>query len=506
MIYIVKKLNQNSVEYKYTSPTLYFDFPYEIKEVDFDNIIYSYLKNEIVILSSGDLIYENKYLNYINTYALGKILWGCGINNNELVDYDISFINKATLSGARDYGIGDNIYVPDVSCMHEAFDKQYIIKYEKVLYFEEKDPLPNMNLPKMSNIMPQTIEEALEFIGSGEIVITNSFYGAYWGTLLGRKIIVLEDLKIKFLSFKYFPTICLDKKNVDQYYILCKSYPQALEDSRNINKEYFNKVKNIINILLDIPEKREKLKNKLLKYKNVNKINPFDPVYIKEEINSFIKDIDFSNENIFVLFNEINFDEYLYSSFRFELNEMLFYLNSNDIKYLFSVENIQRAYMAIKKARGNVLIVGLDVGFSAIKIAEKSNVNSVLVVENDINLINIFNDIYKNKKALNKISFVVNKNIKDIVNDYDFIYLENSFIKTNNEDFLELIQNKNVYFAGKEYSALLSLYNNPEEEVDDDTLAFLAKWCFTKVYTNLVIGDIFMPNLQKNMKEKYNEL
>ncbi len=335
MIYIVRKLNQNSIEYKYALPTLYFDFPYEIKEVDFDDIIYSYLKNEIVILSSGDLICKNEYLDYINIYALGKILWGCGINNNELVNYDISFIDKATLSGARDYGVGDNIYVPDVSCMHNAFDKQYDIKNEKILYFEEKDPLPDIDLPKMSNIEPQTLEEALEFIGSGDIVITNSFYGAYWGTLLGRKVIVLDGLKIKFLSFKYSPIICLDNKNIEQYYALCKSYPEALEDSRNINKEYFNKVKNIINILLDIPEKRENLKNKLFKYKNINKINPFDPTYIKEEIHSFISDIDFSNENIFVLFNEINFDEYLYSSFRFELNEMLFYLNSNYIKYSF---------------------------------------------------------------------------------------------------------------------------------------------------------------------------
>jgi hypothetical protein len=114
--------------------------------------------------------------------------------------------------------------------------------------------------------------------------------------------------------------------------------------------------------------------------------------------------------------------------------------------------------------------------------------------------------MYKNKVAINKISFA-NANAKGFINskDYDFIYLEDSFVKNNKEELPELIQNKNALFAGKEYFDLLSLYND-SGEVDEDSLVFLAKWCFTRIYGNLVIGDVFILNLQGNMKEKYNAI
>ncbi len=471
MIYFVNRLDPRSIEYKYASPAHYFVFPDKILEIDFNNLVNFYFKDEIVIFTGGDVIRKSNVLDYVNIYALGKILWGSGIDNVVISDYDLSFIKKSTLAGARDFGLSNNIYVPDVSCMHSAFDKQREATEEMVLYFEGEDL--GLNLPKKSNLEPKTLSEALDFLASGNIVVTNSFYGAYWATLLNRKVIVIDNPHMKYLSLKYPPTFCLDKNNLEQYCQFCRSFPGSLEDSRKRNREYFVKVQNIINALLEIPEKREKLKNKLLKYKNIYKTNPFDPEFIKSEIASFIQDTNTLDKNTSVFFVETNYDEYLFSSHRFELNCMLFALNSKT-RPTFGPSSIQRAFTAIKKAYGNVLIIGLDIGYSAIKIAEKNNVNSVTVVEEDMHLIDIFNNVYKDKTAMNKISFTQDDNR----NGYDFIYVED--INKKREGDL---------FAGKEYIDLLSVYNGGE--ADEDSLAFLAQWCFTKVHGNLTIGDIF---------------
>lgn len=36
------------------------------------------------------------------------------------------------------------------------------------------------------------LETAVSFLGSSEVVLTTSYHGLYWATLLGRKVIVLE--------------------------------------------------------------------------------------------------------------------------------------------------------------------------------------------------------------------------------------------------------------------------------------------------------------------------
>ena len=50
------------------------------------------------------------------------------------------------------------------------------------------------------------METILDFLGSGETILTSSFHGAYWGTLLGRKVLAFP-FSSKFFTLKHRPKL-----------------------------------------------------------------------------------------------------------------------------------------------------------------------------------------------------------------------------------------------------------------------------------------------------------
>lgn len=180
-----------------------------------------------------------------------RILWGAGFNDKFTENpYDIDwpeYMSKFHLVGVRDFDT-DYRWVPCASCMHPAFDKKYEVTNE-VVWFEHKkrlldnrvfDKLPAPRMINTGNNMDQTIE----FLGSAEVVITNSYHGVYWATLLGKKVVCIP-WGSKFYSFKHPPTMANDKIWVD---MINKAidYPDALLECRAANKSFYEDVKTLI--------------------------------------------------------------------------------------------------------------------------------------------------------------------------------------------------------------------------------------------------------------------
>ena len=181
-----------------------------------------------------------------------RILWGAGHNSRDVnedsytVDYP-SYINKFHLVGVRDWNT-DYRWVPCASCMHEAFDKEYEIKNE-IVWFEHKkkmidgkwfDVLP---APRMVN-SGQNMEQIIEFLASGKTVVTNSYHGVYWATLLGRNVVCIP-WGSKFGMFKH-PPVMANEKNWQDKISAAVSYPKALQECRKANKEFYSDVVNLI--------------------------------------------------------------------------------------------------------------------------------------------------------------------------------------------------------------------------------------------------------------------
>ena len=196
----------------------------------------------------------NEYLNSLENRSAPTILWGAGTNEDvgnkrpKSPNYP-GWLNFFSHVGLRDW---TNAYkwAPCASCMHPSFNQKYPIK-NKVIWFEHKK-----QLIKSSNFGPEPVprfvnsganmEQTIELLGSANTILTNSYHGAYWGTLLGKKVIVLGPWSSKFYSLKHKPYLLgkpagwLDA--VDEAPI----YPNALEEARNATKDFWTKVKAVL--------------------------------------------------------------------------------------------------------------------------------------------------------------------------------------------------------------------------------------------------------------------
>lgn len=181
-----------------------------------------------------------------------KIIWGAGhnkrdVNKREELSWP-KWFKDFDLVGVRDYLQGYD-WVPCASCMHPAFDKEYEIK-NKIVWFEHKKQLVKgaefglLPIPRLVN-SGQNIEQTIEILGSAEIVVTNSYHGVYWATLLGRKVICVDPWSSKFFFFKHMP-IMAKSRNWEEKLDEAVSYPNALAECREANLNFWNKVKTII--------------------------------------------------------------------------------------------------------------------------------------------------------------------------------------------------------------------------------------------------------------------
>ena len=221
------------------------------------------LKNKIIIIGGGSLFlsYFEKSINNLLKLAKDNILiiWGVGYDNYlwEKTLLNFSFDNVYKI-GLRDYPAKYD-YVPCASCLSELFDiyKSNTNKGKYCLYLYEdysaeiKDDLSE--LPCLTNKGTVSFSQVLDFLGSYEIILTNSYHGMYWGTLLGKKIIVLPwiDKKgnvgftYKFKMFKYTPCFCKNWKEYKNFESKLKSYPQALSECRDLNNKFYQQIKDL---------------------------------------------------------------------------------------------------------------------------------------------------------------------------------------------------------------------------------------------------------------------
>jgi len=83
------------------------------------------------------------------------------------------------------------------------------------------------------------LESVIQFLSTGEFVITNSYHGAYWAQLLGRKVIS-SSWSTKFLNMKHQVILA----NPNEWYSKmdqATSY-DILEEYRDCNDKFFKKI------------------------------------------------------------------------------------------------------------------------------------------------------------------------------------------------------------------------------------------------------------------------
>ena len=233
---------------KFSVPVRYFDFK------NYLYVDYLAALNKKVELTDnivvGGGVYINSFLSeFLNDKNKQLIAWGIGLFQGETIDF-----SNAKLVGLRDYNRKEinnkNVfYCPCVSCMHSSFDKKYSVKNNIVAYIhkiktKEEDYKQIADIPHKTN--EDNFEDVINFLGSSNFVITNSYHGVYWATLLGKKVIAIP-YNSKFYGYKYPPvyaTFNTWKTKIND----ARAYPDALEDCREQNIVFYKKVIDILNL------------------------------------------------------------------------------------------------------------------------------------------------------------------------------------------------------------------------------------------------------------------
>lgn len=159
----------------------------------------------------------------------------------------------------------------------------------------------------------------------------------------------------------------------------------------------------------------------------VGKHNPFSDKYVKREIRWYgLKPYQVDGVSIKILNPQMRIDDYLNKNWRIDDDLMVptLFIDGQLWMSLTPME-IQSQYLAILNAGGEVGVAGLGMGYSALKIAQKADVDKVTVFEIDPRIVNFFRKTFRRRKGFDKIEFVVGDAREEVPkHQFDFLYVD----------------------------------------------------------------------------------
>ena len=254
MAHVFRTDNTNIGDW-YCPPFRYFPFkPSQVFDILDEQ--QKYLSEDIIILGGGSLGREffEKYLNNLKTqdrkYTL--IAWGVGVD--EVIKHKQVLSSKENFElfgtwfdgfdevGIRCYSEKQKyLWVPCASCMNPLFFKYREKRPKKKLgiYNHKRVPLLNKSIADIPSIdnSGNNLEEKLSFISQHEYILTNTYHGVYWATLMNRKVICIP-FKSGLFSFKHPPTYSDGKIN-EAILEKATSFPNSLEECREKNINFY---------------------------------------------------------------------------------------------------------------------------------------------------------------------------------------------------------------------------------------------------------------------------
>ncbi|WP_294534535.1 polysaccharide pyruvyl transferase family protein [uncultured Rhodoblastus sp.] len=205
------------------------------------------LAQSTIVLGGGGLLENEDFapaLDYIlSSNESNIVLWGAGHNNPELklwskIKQPLRLnANRFALLGVRDDQAAYR-WLPCVSCLHRAFDSDVTPTRPVGIVLHGGESRENRavenffaEFPTIDNYQP--IEQIIQFIKESELVVTNSYHGAYWAILANRPVVAIPNSS-KFYDFKWQIPLCdvYDWKRASK---LAVAYPKALQEARYKN-------------------------------------------------------------------------------------------------------------------------------------------------------------------------------------------------------------------------------------------------------------------------------
>jgi hypothetical protein len=170
-----------------------------------------------------------------------------GLDENE-----VSFLESFGLVGVRDWGTPYR-WVPCASCLHPAIDRHRddTPRHEVVFVDHPKFfAIDVKRAPKLSNLKIG-IDDMIAFIASGRSVVTSSYHVAYWGVLLGRRV-VIAPWSTKFLRSKWPVELAPDLDGLAYHLAHARVFPEALSEARDANLLFAKEVSAFLGLQMPV--------------------------------------------------------------------------------------------------------------------------------------------------------------------------------------------------------------------------------------------------------------
>jgi hypothetical protein len=248
--------DENNLGDRVCNPCDYFDELKDVRRWNAWDTDWMYSPSSIIV-GGGGLVHEmlERYLRALTRRPDRKLIaWGLGHNRHDppTIDYRDT-LNGFDLIGVRDYKSAQERgwdYVPCASCMSTGFDAYNPLNpdLETVVLYHHEHPMRLKRawiMPWMANDF-NNMGMVLAHICSARTVITNTYHGAYWAMLLGRKVLLYKPFSSRFTDFKYPLPICDENnwRDVEPF-----AAPAGyLEECRELNRKFYEKAKEVLGI------------------------------------------------------------------------------------------------------------------------------------------------------------------------------------------------------------------------------------------------------------------
>lgn len=161
----------------------------------------------------------------------------------------------------------------------------------------------------------------------------------------------------------------------------------------------------------------------------IGKDNPFSDDYVKREVRWF-NQREFNDNGISmrVVAPQGALEDYLNRNYRIdpEMRVPILAIDGETWMSLTPME-IQSQFLAINNASGEVGVAGLGMGYAALKMAQKDEVETITVFEIDERIVKFFKRSFRRRKGFDKICFVLGdarETLPAHSDNFDFLYVD----------------------------------------------------------------------------------
>jgi hypothetical protein len=198
-----------------------------------------------VVIGGGGLFYFRDDLDHLlGRPGCVKVGWGIGTNTHgaTAADYRGLDLGRFDLLGLRDAGPD---WVPCVSCMSPLLDAPAPPTRRRVTYRHHQHPCHLYDIPCLTNAVG-SMAEAVAFLAGAEFVVTNTYHGYYWATLLGRRVVLYRPFSSRFHRLPWPCPVAHQPEDIPAAMEQAAPYPDALAQAREATARFAARVAEVV--------------------------------------------------------------------------------------------------------------------------------------------------------------------------------------------------------------------------------------------------------------------